>query len=99
MSGSDKSSDNRDHTADSRNPDWDKYVPDGEGRTDEQIRADVHAAIGAGGGASDQTLSVSVQDGVVTLGGKLAGDAAQQQVLEKVRAVPSVREVRNQLQS
>jgi osmotically-inducible protein OsmY len=99
MSGPDKSSDNRDHTADSRNPDWEKYVADGKGRTDEQIRADVHAAISAGGGGGAQTLSVSVQDGVVTLEGKLAGDAAQQQVLEKVRSVPSVREVLNQLQS
>jgi osmotically-inducible protein OsmY len=104
MSDSNKSSDNRDHTADTRNPDWDKYVPEGKGRTDEQIRADVHEALaGAGGadasGGATQSLSVSVQDGIVTLSGRLPGESAQQKVLEQVRAVPSVKEVRSQLQS
>lgn len=93
MSDANKDIDNRDHTADSRNPDWDKYVPEGEGKTDEQIRADIHAAI-----SDEQGVSVSVQDGIVTLSGKLAGNTAQEKLLEQVRAVPSVKEVRSQLQ-
>jgi len=94
-----KSTDDQNHRADTRNPDWDAYVPDGQGRTDEQIRADVHAALAGDDGQPDQTLSVSVQDGIVTLSGRVSSADEQQKVLEQVRSVPSVKEVRDELQS
>ncbi|MDB4973238.1 MAG: hypothetical protein JWN48_1579 [Myxococcaceae bacterium] len=99
MNDSDKSTDNREHTADTRNPGWDSYSPSGQGRTDEQIRADVHAALTGVDGQKEQTLSVSVQDGIVTLSGRVKSRDLQQKVLEQVRAVPSVSEVRDQLQA
>jgi len=81
------------HTADTRNPDWDKYVPDGDGRTDEQIRADVHEALSAQGGAESGALSIDVKDGLVTLGGVGEG-SARTELIERIRALPSVRDVR-----
>ncbi|MDB4988069.1 MAG: hypothetical protein JWN04_3247, partial [Myxococcaceae bacterium] len=88
MTKSDKSTDNREHTADTRNPDWESYSPEGHGRTDEQIRADVHAALSGGAGAPDQTLSVSVEDGIVSLSGSVSSADERKKVLERVRSVP-----------
>lgn len=84
------------HTADTRNPDWDKYVPEGHGRTDEQIRADVHDALRTQSDVDTGALSIDVRDGLVTLSGKLSNGAASKTVVERIRAVPSVREVRDQ---
>lgn len=84
------------HTADTRNPDWDKYVPEGHGRTDEQIRADVHEALSSQSGLATGSLSVNVKDGLVTLSGKLGDSSASSAVVERIRAVPSVRDVRDE---
>ena len=93
-----KSSDNRQHTADTRNPDWEKYAPDGQGRTDEQIRADVHQLLLESGESGGPTLSVSVGDGIVTLSGEVATQEDRQRVAELVRSVPSVKDVLDQMQ-
>jgi osmotically-inducible protein OsmY len=93
-----KSNATTEHTADTRNPGWDKYVPEGQGRTDEQIRADVHEALRGAEGSDTSSLSVNVQDGIVTLGGKIS-QAEHAQVLELVRGVPSVKDVRDQSQA
>ncbi|MET0343773.1 MAG: BON domain-containing protein [Polyangiales bacterium] len=87
------------HTADTRNPEWESYAPKGEGRTDEQIRADVHQALVKQKDASGQALSIEVKDGVVTLSGRIDGDQRRQEVEKLVRSVPSVRDFRDQLQS
>jgi osmotically-inducible protein OsmY len=87
------------HTADTRNPDWNKYVPEGHGRTDEQIRADIHDVLSAHGGTDTTSLSIDVKDGLVTLGGKLGQGSASSSIVERIRAVPSVREVRDQTSS
>jgi osmotically-inducible protein OsmY len=84
------------HTADTRNPEWDKYVPEGHGRTDEQIRADVHDALSAQSGFDAAALSINVQDGLVTLSGKLSNGTTSKDLVERIRAVPSVREVRDE---
>lgn len=89
--------DNRSHTADSRNPDWDKYVPEGHGRTDEQIRADVHEALRSYGKELG-TVGISVGDGIVTLTGQVASANDQQSLTELIRNVPSVRDVQNRVQ-
>ena len=91
-----KSQDTSGHTADTRNPDWDKYVPEGQGRTDEQIRADVHQALLSENGSKTSSMSISVQDGIVTLAGSVDSDSEQQRLTELVRAVPSVKDVRDQ---
>jgi osmotically-inducible protein OsmY len=91
------SPDNRPHIADTRNPDWDKYSPDGHGRTDEQIRADVHDALRDKGGELADSLSVSVGDGVVTLSGKVTSESDQQRLTELVRGIPSVKDLRIEL--
>lgn len=84
------------HTADTRNPDWNKYVPDGHGRTDEQIRADIHQVLSSQTDLDTGSLSIEVQDGLVTLSGKLGEGAASSTVVDRIRVVPSVREVRDQ---
>lgn len=76
------------------------YKPDGHGRTDEQIRADIHEALRnqRGGQASGaEALSISVGDGIVTLRGQVESEAEQHRIADLVRAIPSVRELRDQL--
>jgi len=85
------------HTADTRNPDWDKYAPEGQGRTDEQIRADVHQVLLEKGGDVGKGVAISVGDGIVTLSGKVGSQDDQKRVEQLVRSVPSVKEVRGQL--
>ena len=87
------------HTADTRNPDWNKYVPEGHGRTDEQIRADIHQVLSSQSDLDTGSLSIEVQDGLVTLSGKLGEGSASSTVVERIRAVSSVREVRDQTAS
>jgi len=87
----------RTHTADTRNPDWDKYKPEGHGRTDEQIRNDVQQALVGEDGKQTTGLSVSVGDGIVTLGGRVESQDEQRRLTELVRGVPSVKEVRDEL--
>jgi osmotically-inducible protein OsmY len=89
----------RTHTADTRNPDWDKYAPEGHGRTDEQIRADVHQALRGEDGRDTTALSISVGDGIVTLSGRVDDRAEQQRILELIRRVPSVKDVRDELRT
>lgn len=89
--------DNRKHTADSRNPEWDNYAPDGHGRTDEQIRADVHEALRGEADQPPAGVSVSVGDGIVTLSGQIEDAGERRRLAELVRAVPSVKDVRDQL--
>jgi osmotically-inducible protein OsmY len=84
------------HTADTRNPDWNKYVPEGHGRTDEQIRADIHQALSSESELDTGSLTIEVQDGLVTLNGQLGEGSASSTVIERIRAVPSVRDVRDQ---
>jgi osmotically-inducible protein OsmY len=85
------------HTADTRNPEWPNYAPEGHGRTDEQIRADVHQALLGLGTDSHSKLSISVEGGVITLGGQVASNDEQQKVIKLIRGVPSVKDVRDQL--
>ena len=85
------------HTADTRNPDWPNYAPEGHGHTDEQIRADVHQALLGLGTEPASKLSISVQDGIITLGGQVTSQEEQQKITQLVRGVPSVKEVRDQL--
>jgi osmotically-inducible protein OsmY len=84
------------HTADTRNPDWEKYTPDGHGRTDEQIRADVHAALTGSAGAPAHGIAVSVGDGIVTLSGTVSSEEERSRLVEQVRAIPSVKDLRDQ---
>jgi osmotically-inducible protein OsmY len=93
-----KQSNTETHTADSRNPDWDSYVPKGKGRTDEQIRADVHQKLLKLRGVPAYNLCIEVQDGVVTLRGNVDGEAQRLKLEKLVRSVRSVRELRDRLQ-
>lgn len=92
-----KSDDNRKHTADTRNPGWDKYAPEGHGHTDEQVRADVHEALRGADVKDASALSISVGDGIVTLGGRVASQDEQQRIEQLLSSIPSVKEVRNDL--
>lgn len=92
-----RDSNTRTHTADTRNPDWEKYEPEGHGRTDEQIRADIHEALFGKDAPDDAKLSVSVGDGLVTLGGQVESEAECKRIVERVRSIPSVKDVRNEL--
>jgi osmotically-inducible protein OsmY len=74
----------------------DPYVPQGHGRTDEQIRADVHELLTTRAHGVTN-LSLSVIDGVVTLRGEVDSSAQQQYASELIRDVPSVRRVENRL--
>ncbi len=88
------------HTADTRNPGWDSYVTHGHGRTDEQVRADVQQLMIDDSdkiGDNSTALSISVEDGIVTLEGEVRSEEAQQRLVESIRAVPSVRDVRTML--
>ena len=85
------------HTADTRNPEWPNYAPEGHGRTDEQIRADVHQALLGLGSEPASKLSISVQDGVITLDGQVQSQDEQQQITQLIRGVPSVKDLRDQL--
>jgi len=87
------------NTADTRNPEWESYAPSGHGRTDEQIRADVHAALSATDAGQPSSLRVTVLDGIVTLSGEVGDASKRSRICEKIRGVPSVREVRDQSQS
>jgi osmotically-inducible protein OsmY len=83
-------------TADTRNPEWNSYSPEGEGRTDEQIRADVHAVLAETQVGQPSGLEVTVLDGIVTLSGQVEDASVQQRLCEKLREVPSVKDVRDQ---
>jgi osmotically-inducible protein OsmY len=72
------------------------YVPDGHGRTDEQIRADVHQLLGKEA-QNISGLFLSVQDGVVTLQGEVQSHADQQRVSQQIRALPSVKSLDDRL--
>lgn len=86
-------------SADTRNPDWKSYVPEGHGHSDEQIRADVQEKLSAERdlGATSTALAIVVADGVVTLQGEVASRGVQQQLIELIRSVPSVRDVESKL--
>jgi osmotically-inducible protein OsmY len=74
----------------------DPYVPDGHGRTDEQIRADVHELLTR----ERQTikgLALSVRNGIVTLQGELDGQVDAQRLAQLIGALPSVRGVEDKL--
>jgi osmotically-inducible protein OsmY len=89
--------DNREQASQTRNPDWDSYVPHGQGRTDEQIRADVHELLASEAKSPSQTLSISVQDGMVILSGEVASPNEQRRLTDIVKGVPSVKGVKDQL--
>jgi osmotically-inducible protein OsmY len=86
-------------SADLRNPDWDAYVPEGHGRTDEQVRADVQERLSTAEDLGERTraLSISVGNGIVTLEGEVESATMQQRLLELIRAVPSVKGVEDKL--
>jgi osmotically-inducible protein OsmY len=71
------------------------YVAEGHGHTDEQIRADVHERLTDESTARE--LSISVQDGVVALGGEVASEPDRLRLLAIVRAIPSVKGVDDRL--
>lgn len=85
-------SEERPGITDSNHPDWQAYRPEGHGRTDEQIRADVHELLQKESGSHGQ-LDLEVAEGIVTLKGKLEGEA---DLLERIRAIPSVKGARTQ---
>jgi osmotically-inducible protein OsmY len=93
-----RESNTRTHTADTRNPEWPQYKPEGQGRTDEQIRADVHEALFGTEPKQDAELSLSVADGCVTLRGRV-GAGEKDRIIERVRSVPSVKDVRSELEA
>ena len=76
----------------------DPYVPDGHGRTDEQIRADVHELL-TREAQGIQGLSLSVKNGVVTLQGELHSQADSQRLTQLSRSLPSVKGVEDKLRS
>jgi osmotically-inducible protein OsmY len=86
-------------SADTRNPDWDSYVPEGHGRTDEQIRADVQEKLSTEKdlSATSTALAIVVADGRVTLQGEVASRGVQQRLLDLIRSVPSVKGVESKL--
>lgn len=93
---------NPDNSADenkdtTRNPNWDSYVPEGHGHTDEQIRADLHEALAKESRVQTSALSISIADGVVTLRGEVSSPDEQRRLTEIVRAVPSVKSVESEL--
>ena len=73
------------------------YVPDGHGRTDEQIRADVHELLTTQAAQSVNGWSLSVRDGVVTLQGEVLSQSEQQRMSDLIRNLPSVKRVDNKL--
>jgi hypothetical protein len=79
------------------NPDWNSYVPRGEGRTDEQIRADIHQKLAQESGEHTRGLSIEVTSGTVTLRGGATTQAERQRIVALVRSIHSVREVNDQL--
>ncbi len=84
------------NTADTRNPEWRSYAPSGRGQTDEQIRADVHAMLSEAGIGQPSSLQVTVLDGIVTLSGQVEDTHEQRRICEKIKGVPSVRDVRDE---
>lgn len=78
-----------------RNPDWKSYTPEGHGRTDEQIRADIHEEISRQAHPSERALSVTVADGFVTLDGTFDDQDAHDALCKTIRAVPSVKGLRD----
>ena len=82
------------HSAPTRNPDWESYTPDGHGRTDEQIRADIHQVLSSDPARS--AVAVTVADGMVTLTGEFVDDADRQRLCEDLRDLPSVRGLNDQ---
>jgi osmotically-inducible protein OsmY len=71
------------------------YVAEGHGETDEQVRADVHERLVDEGTA--RALTIAVKDCVVTVGGEVSSEPDRQRLLAIVRAVPSVKQVEDQL--
>lgn len=69
------------------------YVPEGHGGTDEQIRADVHELLMKEGGHTETAPSITVENGVVTLVVQGAQSSELDSLIEKIRAVPSVKGV------
>ena len=86
------------HTADSRNPDWESYAPKGKGRTDEQIRADVHQKLMRLRETPARNLIIEVSDGAVTLRGHVESEAQRANLEKVVRSVRSVHELHDRLQ-
>lgn len=84
--------DERSGITDSNHPDWEKYKAEGHGRTDEQIRADVHEVLQKAA-PSQSSLELEVADAIVTLKGD---HADRDKLVERIRAVPSVKDVRTQ---
>jgi hypothetical protein len=83
--------------ASTTNPDWNSYIPRGEGRTDEQIRADIHQKLAQESGEHTRGLSIEVAGGTVTLRGGASTAAERQRIVALVRSVPSVRDVYDQM--
>jgi ElaB/YqjD/DUF883 family membrane-anchored ribosome-binding protein len=84
--------------AESTNPDWDSYVAKGHGRTDEQIRADIHELLLKESGERTSGLAVTVSGGVATLRGRVSGKAEQERLLARIREIPAVKSVTDQLE-
>ena len=84
------------NTADTRNPEWGSYAPSGKGQTDEQIRADVHAVLSEAGIGRPSNLEVTVLDGIVTLSGQVEDASEQRRIRDKIKSVPSVKDVRDE---
>jgi hypothetical protein len=69
---------------------------DGHGSSDEQIRSDLQQRLTMEGTRGSRLL-ISIGDGIVTLKGEVTSPAEQRRLVEIVRRVPSVREVREEL--
>lgn len=80
------------------------YIPHGDlsgeppRRADEDIRRDIETALFYDDLVRSYEVQVAVQDGVVTLTGTVDDDTAIWRSVEHAKAVPGVRDVRNDLQ-
>lgn len=70
---------------------------DGFGTSDEQIRKELQQRLTREGGTRGSRLLISIGDGIVTLKGEVTSPAEQRRLVDIVRSVPSVREVRQEL--
>jgi osmotically-inducible protein OsmY len=70
---------------------------DGMASSDEQIRSDLQARLAREDDLQAIRLLVCIGDGVVTLKGEVATRGAQERLVDIVRSVPSVREVKQEL--
>jgi osmotically-inducible protein OsmY len=88
----------RTHTANTRNPNWPSYAPQGHGHTDEQIRADVHEVLLTSEASGEgNSLSITVDDGMVTLVGSVRSADARAELVDRVRSLEAVKEVKDEL--